>query len=362
MQTNSFFPGYLFSFFLPLTVTFGITLLASVLLGWLAPFLRLEDLPDERKHHTGKIPMVGGLAVFMGIFVGCLLAPSLLGEIKTPFLFAFLILLLGVLDDTLNIRPDLRLLIQMLLILSFLYVGGLRLYSFGDLFFRGNFVFYTMSGLVTLLAFCAGINAFNMIDGMDGLAALMAFVPLVALACLFYPVFPAYSFFCFLLCASLFAFFLMNLHFFPSVKKIFLGDAGSMFLGFILSFLLIRASQGHAPGDGVVIRPITCVWLIALPLMDMVSIMLRRLLKGRSPLCGDRNHLHHLLTDLGLSSWKVLGTMGLLSIFFAGLGIAGELCKIHEGRMFLLYLFFFGFYFFGVARLSKRVAGQRDTV
>lgn len=345
----------MFSLVFALLTSFGLTLLVPKFLYRFAPFLYLEDVPDERKRHIGKIPMVGGLSIFIGLLSGGIFVPSILPPLKTPLLFAFLLLLLGALDDARNIRAGWRLIVQLLIILFFLYFSGLRLYSFGNLFFSGDLVFFTMSGLVTLLAFCAGINAFNMIDGVDGLAALMGLVALLAMACLFYPSVPELFFFCLLFISGLFAFFLMNISFFSSRKKIFLGDAGAMFLGFMIAFLLIRASQGEMIGEKTVMRPITCVWLIAVPLMDMVGVMLRRIIRRQSPIQGDRNHLHHLLLNLGLSHSKVLMVMGCVAALFAGAGLLGEVYKISECRMFGAYLVFFVIYLFFVRWLSKHL-------
>ncbi|MDL2286888.1 hypothetical protein LJC24_05610 [Desulfococcaceae bacterium OttesenSCG-928-F15] len=316
-------------------------------------------MPNERKRHKGKIPMIGGLSIFIGLFAGGLVVPFYITALKIPLFFAFLVLMLGALDDALSIPAGWRLIIQILVVLLFLYVSGLRLFSFGNLFFNGEIVFVTMSGLLTVLAFCAGINAFNMIDGIDGLAALMGLVALVSMGVLFFPSFPDYFVLCSLFGSSLLAFFFMNLRPFSSKKKFFLGDAGSMFLGFMISFLLIQASQGQLPGAEIVMRPITCVWLIAIPLMDMVYVMLRRACRLQSPIQGDRNHLHHLLVDLGFSHRNVLFLMGCMAIFFAGVGLWGEIHKIPEGWMFFSYLFFFGFYLFLAVWLSRRLVKKK---
>lgn len=359
MHTGFLFSGNILPAIFAPTASFGFTFFASTCLCGCVRFLRLEDVPNDRKRHAGKVPMVGGLSVFSGLLVGSILVPSLTVTLKIPLFFGFLILLLGAMDDAWNIRPDLRLFCQVIIILCFIYVSGLRLFSFGDLLFGGDIVFMTMSGLFTLLAFCAGINAFNMIDGIDGLAALMGIVALASMAFLFYPSMPDYFLFNILLCSSLLAFFCRNLGLFPLIRKIFLGDAGSMFLGFILAFLLIQGSQEQIFEGNPVMRPVTCLWLIAIPLMDMVGIMLRRILRGQSPIRGDRNHLHHLLLDMGFSQGKVLLVMGMASVFFASVGILGEVYNIREGFMFFSFLFFFVLYFLLVAGLLKSVAKRK---
>ena len=117
-----------------------------------------------------------------------------------------------------------------------------------------------------------------------------------------------------------------------------MGDAGSMMIGFTVIWLLIGASQAD---DSPMIRPVTALWLIAIPLMDMVSIMIRRVKQGKSPFKPDRDHLHHVCQRLGFSSLQTLGLISLIASLFAGIGILGEIFLIPEYVMFYSFIIIF---------------------
>ena len=131
---------------------------------------------------------------------------------------------------------------------------------------------------------------------------------------------------------------LMNLGLIGHKRKVFMGDAGSMMIGFTVIWLLIGASQTEGTP---MIRPVTALWLIAIPLMDMVSIMIRRVKQGKSPFKPDRDHLHHICQRLGLSSIQTLGLICLIASLFAGIGILGEILLLPEYIMFYSFMVVF---------------------
>jgi UDP-GlcNAc:undecaprenyl-phosphate GlcNAc-1-phosphate transferase len=135
--------------------------------------------------------------------------------------------------------------------------------------------------------------------------------------------------------------------------KVFMGDAGSMFIGFTVIWLLIDASQGQ---DKLVIRPVTALWFIALPLMDMVCIMTRRIRKGHSPFKQDREHLHHICQRIGLSSSLSLFVICLLASLMAGVGILSELNNVPESIMFFSFLVVFAIYLSVIANIWRITA------
>jgi UDP-GlcNAc:undecaprenyl-phosphate GlcNAc-1-phosphate transferase len=114
-----------------------------------------------------------------------------------------------------------------------------------------------------------------------------------------------------------------------------MGDAGSMMIGFTVIWLLLSASQIN---NEVLMRPVTALWIIALPLMDMAAIMYRRIKRGRSPFRPDRDHLHHICQRSGLTNVQTLIVICSLASVFAGIGIVGEYYKVHEGIMFVGFL------------------------
>lgn len=127
----------------------------------------------------------------------------------------------------------------------------------------------------------------------------------------------------------------MNLGMLGRERKIFMGDAGSMMIGFTVVWLLLGASQTQSQ---TLMRPVTALWLIAVPLMDMAAIMIRRIRRGDSPFKPDREHLHHIFQRLGLGPKQTLVVICMIALGFAGFGIYAETVNISEATMFYLFI------------------------
>jgi UDP-GlcNAc:undecaprenyl-phosphate GlcNAc-1-phosphate transferase len=185
----------------------------------------------------------------------------------------------------------------------------------------------------TLLFIVTLINAFNLTDGIDGLAGGLALLSLCAMAIigLDTDVFALVL----LLIAVVGAFLLFNfpLQFIHPVRT-FMGDAGSTFLGLSIAAIGIWLSQGATPR----ISPVVGLWLVAVPVFDLFSTIIRRVLEGKSPFAPDHGHLHHVLTDNGMSRRSTLGWMLLVAAFCASVGIAGDIFMIPEGAMLVAWL------------------------
>jgi UDP-GlcNAc:undecaprenyl-phosphate GlcNAc-1-phosphate transferase len=120
-----------------------------------------------------------------------------------------------------------------------------------------------------------------------------------------------------------------------------MGDAGSMMIGFTIIWLLLSATQNS---NTEIMRPVTGLWLIALPLMDMIVVMARRIIQGRSPFRPDRDHLHHLCLRLGLTNIHTLIVICTVATLLAGFGVFGEITRIPEAIMFTIFLGTFAAY------------------
>lgn len=322
-------------------IAFVTTWLAILVLRSTAQRIGLVDVPNARKVHVGAVPLVGGIAVSFGVLMA-----TLFGLMPQNPMISILLLggvgmvIMGAVDDAKDISPWLRLFLQAILIALVCYCGNTILHNFGDLFTLGNIKLpMIMAWPVTILAVCASINAYNMMDGIDGLAGSMAAISLAALGYTLSSTDSDISRFCWVIVIALVPYLMVNLTIPPFSKKIFLGDAGSMFLGFIIGVLVLYGSQQSSGHNGF--NPITALWIIGLPLMDMCGIMVRRIRKGRSPLRADRNHLHHILLHAGLSS-----TQSLLIIFFAnslivGFGVLLATIDVPQWLMAMLYLVLF---------------------
>jgi UDP-GlcNAc:undecaprenyl-phosphate GlcNAc-1-phosphate transferase len=281
-----------------------------------AGILGLMDRPDLRKVHQQITPVVGGIAWFLGV------APTLLffGVLQTlPWLTVgmALMVLLGGLDDRFHLPTWPRLLAQCGIALMVVLMDGTRLLSLGLLLPGVQVELGVASVAFTVFAWIGVINAFNMIDGIDGLSGSLAVLLLSALAILAWPAHFELALLLAVSAVALLPFLAMNLRLpWQKKAKVFLGDAGSMTLGLLFAYAVTRLSQGEA----AVFPPATALWLLALPLIDTVSVMLRRLFSGSSPFAPDQQHIHHLLLRAGLSVSCTVVT--LLAAQVAAIGMA----------------------------------------
>ena len=278
-------------------LAFGGSFIALFVFRQAAKSMKLLDTAGKLKHHKGSVPMVGGLAIFVGYLFAMVV--SVFFTANTPFLIAsVLVVVTGSLDDRFVFRPVSRLVIQIAVALIAVLGAGLVVETIGAPFFTGAVELGWLSISLSILIIVGGINAWNMIDGIDGLAAVLAFIGLSCMLVVGGSTIPALQASLLALLCAIGAFFIFNL---PlngvRRRRTFLGDAGSMFLGLAVVWHALTLSQGTT----AVMSPIVALWFVALPVYDVITTTLRRMLNGQSPLSGDRQHLHHLLQDQGLS-------------------------------------------------------------
>lgn len=322
------------------------TSLAIAALRPIAVRLHLVDLPNQRKQHVGAIPLIGGISVFVGVLLSVLLTLPQEPSLLVFLLCGVLIVILGAVDDALDISPWLRLGIQALLTLCLCKATGVVLHNFGDILGFGNISVRWIELVVTVIAVCGAINAYNMMDGIDGLAGSMATITFIGLAILFHDTMPLVGELSQIFVIAMLPYLAVNLTIPPLTKKIFLGDAGSMLLGFTIGFLVIYGSQQTRIESAF--RPVTALWLIGLPLMDMVGIMVRRIRKGQSPLRPDRNHLHHILLHAGFTARESLLIMVAMGAVMMAIGVISEYLKIDEVIMMAAFIIMFCLYSFAL--------------
>lgn len=196
------------------------------------------------------------------------------------------------------------------------------------------------------------INAFNMADGTDGLAGGLSLVAALWLTvvALLSGGYSETGMLLLLLTAVIMGFLCFNMRN-PWRRRavVFMGDAGSTMLGFLLAWFAIELSQGAQPA----ISPIAAVWILGLPLLDTVCIMLRRILKGRSPLAADREHLHHILLLAGYFDARTVAILLMISAGLGAVGVTGSLMAVPEVVMFYAFVGLFGLYFFAMSHAWK---------
>ena len=339
------------------TTAFGVTVLLLWVLGPIATRINLVDHPGGRKHHAQPTPLIGGIAIVTGFSLAALASGLPLSPFRALFGGALILTIVGVLDDLRELSPRSRFLAQ--LGASFLMAVGADV-VLTDLGYLLDPDWLMVLGFLaipyTLFAATGLMNAINMSDGVDGLSASLVLIALFSMvlvastsgqsdkASLLVP-----------LLAALLAFLLFNLR--PRGHAlVFMGDAGSLFLGFALCWFLIRFSQG----PDRLMAPVTALWLIALPLIDTLVIMGRRITKGQSPFRADRQHCHHILLAAGFSPKQALGIMLLLALSAAGIGLAGHFLGIPEHIMFWGFMALLGLHAWMVTRAwqFKRFLGR----
>lgn len=297
--------------------------------------LGLVDKPDARKLHQGDVPLTGGIAVFLTLLFGTLVL-GIAPYTYPMLLIACVVFAVGVFDDFRHIRASTRLVLEFASGILLATFGGIAITHVGDLLGLGDIPLLLLTVPLTALAVAGLSNAYNMIDGIDGLAAGTITLPLLVLYLLAlragHPAADALL----LLLVPLGVFLLFNLG--PNnrlLPKMFLGDAGSVTLGFLVTASLVYFSQG----DNALIKPVTALWLVTVPLMDMLATMLRRFRRSHKLMQADRSHLHHTLMDMGLGRRKTLLLMVGYAILCAVLGLALE--RIPEYLSLLCYFLLF---------------------
>ncbi|GAB2496488.1 hypothetical protein GCM10027084_07150 [Pseudoxanthomonas sangjuensis] len=298
-------------------IALAVTLFAIFSIRPWARTIGLIDRPGNRKQHRGRIPLVGGLCFFLGTLVGLTYLGYLDRFVTSLMAGAVVIVVAGVFDDAHDLSVRARLFIEggatlLVVALSGIYVRNLGDFAVvGDPFGLGPFAIpFTVVAVVGL------INAFNMLDGIDGLAATVAMICIGAIL-LFDERHsaPSVLFLLQVLFAALIPYLCVNLGW-PDGRKIFMGDAGSTLIGFLLAWSLIYLSHPRVAR----MAPVDVMWCVAVPVMDTLSVMYRRLRNGGSPFRADRQHLHHLLLDAGLSPRVTLLCIALLCGALALLG------------------------------------------
>ena len=328
-----------------------LSLIALFALHPFARLIQLVDMPDHRKSHTGAVPLIGGLSAFVGLFLAWMMSMPLAGGFGLYLFCSLLLVLLGAVDDACDVPARFRLGAQVALGAILSFGSGVYLTELGDLLGFGNIVLGWAGPLVTIAAVIGATNAYNMVDGIDGLAGSMSLVTLGSLALLFSmsPGFTPEFVLAIAIIMALLPYIAANLRLPPFRTRVFMGDAGSMFVGFSVVWLLVNGAQ---PNTGA-FRPVTALWVCAIPLMDMVAIMIRRARKGQSVMQPDRDHLHHIFLRAGFTDRQALLVITVFALALAGVGILGDVLHWPEWLMFGLFMAVFGGYSWAVGHVWR---------
>jgi len=299
------------------SVAFIITFLAIPVILQVAEQKKLYDIPDERKVHTRLIPSLGGVGIFGGFLLASLL--SIQGYLNPEFQYFFaaalVIFFLGLKDDLMILSATKKFIGQIIAASILIHLGGIRLDSMHGLL-GFNELPEGFGLAVSYLTIIVVMNSFNLIDGVDGLAASLGILTMIVFGTYFFVVdYQAYALLAFSMGASLAAFMIFN----HQPAKIFMGDSGSLMIGLINSILVIKfINIANAPLIGVAVPSAVAIGfsVLIVPLLDTLRVFSIRILNGRSPFTPDRNHVHHLLLDRGLSHAAVTFVCVAINIGF----------------------------------------------
>ncbi len=304
-------------------ISLAIVLAIMPLLRVAAIKLQLVDKPNSRKTHNGQVPLIGGLAVwFSAIATLLVVAPSWgdLSGISFMLIAAGILLVIGVIDDKADLRASLKLTIQVGLA-YYAFSNGIRIESFYGIF--GIYEIHVLVQYVITLTVITGvINAFNLMDGIDGLAAGLALIAFILFGYLAFITGELMLLYLFLtLTGALIGFMRFN---FSSKAKVFMGDAGSLFIGFIMVLSAISLLQTAQSTPNIQLVLSVVVGVLTLPVLDSLRVYRRRAKNGYSPFRADRTHFHHLVLQLGIkhrsATLLVIIVSGLLIILSIVIG------------------------------------------
>lgn len=278
----------------------------------------LTDDPDsDRKLHTANTPTLGGIAIFAGALVSFSALYDMHGFNDLRFITPALVILFfaGVKDDLLVLAPGKKLFIQVACASLITYLGNLRITSLWGIMTFQDIPFWP-GILITVFLIIALINAFNLIDGINGLAGTLGLLASLCFGTWFaLNDFGSLTILSFSLAGALVGFLIFNYN----RAKIFMGDTGSMAVGFIIAIIAIRFIEANRLNVQdlkypIINAPAVAFAILAIPVFDMVRVFVLRLLKKRSPFNADRNHIHHYFVDNGLSHAKSTGILFWINI------------------------------------------------
>jgi UDP-GlcNAc:undecaprenyl-phosphate GlcNAc-1-phosphate transferase len=277
----------------------------------------LIDKPNHRKVHLVPTPVIGGISIFCAVMVSAFLSKrflELIYDYPQVFGASIVIVIIAIWDDRKNLPAVYRLLVQLLTAFA-IAASGIRITSF-----NGIFGIYELSDFwqyfTTIVFLAFATNAFNLMDGVDGLMGSIAFINFGILSLLFYAlgmhvwIFPMVGFM-----GALLQFLRSNF----SKEKIFMGDAGSMGLGFFINVMAVMALQKSiSVNTGLPVYSIVAS-LLFIPFIDAVRVFITRMKKGNSPFTPDRNHLHHLWMMAGMKHIHITFFIVLSHVLFIAL-------------------------------------------
>ena len=294
-----------------------VSLIFILLLTPLAQHLRLMDHPDHRKTHGDAVPMIGGIAIYL-VILSAIIVLDPQDKLFWFMVSVSFLVAVGALDDAFGLGVRIRFVSQVLATVVVIAGNSLWIRSLGIDISAIEPVFACVGIPLTIFAVIGLTNGFNMVDGIDGLASGHMLIGLGSVGItLFATHGNVYQFeWLITLMSSVFGFWLVNLSLTP-LRRVFLGDAGSLLLGFVMAWTLIYYTQNPI----ALMHPVAALWCVTIPVFDTLIVIARRIKTKRSPFSPDRNHFHHLLVDMGMNPRMALGLILALAATVNAVGI-----------------------------------------
>ncbi len=311
-------------------VAFVVTVVFMLALRPLAQIIDLVDRPGGRKAHGAEVPIIGGIAMFSGVFAGLVLVTGAAALVDTLFLASLLLVVIGVLDDKFALSASVRVSIQIAAVLIMFYGTGFQLADIGDPFGTGVIAMGPFTLIATAVVSLTVINAYNLIDGADGLAGSLALIAMLAISCVGGIASPTTAV-ALTISAAVVGFLVFNypVNWNRPVRS-FMGDAGSTFLGFTILWIVLGASQG----PDRVVSPVVGLWFASIPIYDLLTCFVKRQLAGKSPFQPGRDHFHHVLNRGTTRVRHTLLVLTALQATYAGIGVFGHFANAPDWLMF----------------------------
>lgn len=352
-MTQAFFLSY----GLQLFVSFSLSLILVRLSTLCAGPLGLLDQPGGRKDHAVPTPATGGIGVFLALLITSVIFGRFEHHLDVFFFASIWLLFVGILDDRFDLSSMIRLLVQAVAAILMIVFAGLQADQLSDVVGIAGFHLGILTPVFTIFITLGLINALNMADGSDGYLAGQVVAALGLFSGLaLYAGNTELAMQCALFTAAVLGFWFWNMRFpWQPCAKVFLGDAGSTFLGFAVVWFALQLTQN--PQHPV--TPVLAPWMIALPVLDCVVLMLDRIRQGRSPFNADRNHMHHLLLDAGFTPTKIAIGMMVLSILIGCIAAIAVKYGATRSWLVLAYLGLIGLYWAFSFNRQRAVAWLR---
>ena len=327
------------------------------LLRGLALRFGLVDHPGGRKLHSHPTPTLGGVAMFLSVALTMYFEGYFFGNIKILIACSALLVVLGMMDDRFNLPVSLRLMAQVFFSLLVILGAGGMITHLGGIFGSGDIQLGLFAVPFSVIALVGGINAMNMIDGADGMAGKMALITTIGTGFIFYAsgesdILPL----TWAMIGALVGFLIFNSRIFVRRAWVFMGDAGSMWLGLVLGWFMVHVTVGKAGAE-----PAIVLWLFGIPLIDTLCVIIRRLKRRVSPFSPDRTHIHHVFEHSGLSVRTTVLLLTLIQTVLVGIGVIFYLSQVPAALIFGSFVTLMLFYYYLIQRFHGTIPQPSDS-